>query len=237
MELIDGVMIRECLPSAYDDPEGMQHVTEAMVDGLAAIHALPWRGTALAEIGRPEGYLERQLRRWRSQWETIATRSIEELETVADWLVANRPVESGTAVVHGDYKLDNLLFERTEPRLRAVVDWEMATLGDPLADLGFLLATYVAPGETPDSVLGFSPATAGAGALTRPAIVERYAGATGKEVEMIAWYECLALWKLAILLENSYRRFSLGSTADPFFSLLEAGVPRIAARAAALAAG
>jgi aminoglycoside phosphotransferase (APT) family kinase protein len=237
MELVDGVMIRDRLPAVYDDAAGLRGVTEAMVDGLAAIHALPWEGTELATIGRPNGYLGRQLRRWQGQWEENATRPVPAVDAVGEWLVANRPAESRTTVVHGDYKLDNLLFDQAEPRLLAVVDWEMATLGDPLADLGFLLATYVAPGEEPDPVLGFSPATAGAGALTRAEIVTRYGELTGAEVEAGAWYECLALWKLAILLEGSYKRFRLGSTADPFFALLEEGVPRIAARAAAAIEG
>jgi aminoglycoside phosphotransferase (APT) family kinase protein len=237
MELVDGVMIRDRLPAAYDDSAGLRRVTEGMVDGLAAIHALPWEGTALATIGRPSGYLDRQLRRWQGQWAENATRPLAAIGEVEGWLLANRPGESRTTVVHGDYKLDNLLFDRVGPRLLAVVDWEMATLGDPLADLGFLLATYVGPGEEPDPVLGFSPATAAGGALTRAEIVDRYADRTGAEVAAGAWYECLALWKLAILFEGSYKRFLLGSTADPFFALLEDGVPRIAARALALAEG
>jgi aminoglycoside phosphotransferase (APT) family kinase protein len=237
MELVDGVMIRDSLPAPYDDGAGLRRVTEAMVDGLAAIHALPWEGTALASIGRPSGYLERQLRRWQGQWEENSTRPVPAVDAVTAWLLANRPAESRTTVVHGDYKLDNLLFDRAEPRLLAVVDWEMATLGDPLADLGFLLATYVAPGDEPDAVLGFSAATGGEGALTRAEIAARYAERTGADVGTGAWYQCLALWKLAILLEGSYKRFKLGSTADPFFALLEDGVPRIAARAAALTEG
>jgi aminoglycoside phosphotransferase (APT) family kinase protein len=237
MELVDGVTIRADLPEAWDDPAGRRRMCEELVEGLAAVHAAPWQGTPLAEVGRPAGYLERQLRRWNGQWEHNATRELPAIVAVGEWLAANRPESGEATLVHGDYKLDNVLFSAREPRLMAVVDWELSTLGDPLADVGFLLATYVEPGDEIDPVLSFSPATGGEGGMTRAELAEHYAERSGRRVDAIGWYECLALWKLAILLEGSYKRFREGTTEDPFFALLESGVPRIAERALALTSG
>ncbi|MDO8211125.1 phosphotransferase family protein [Conexibacter sp. CPCC 206217] len=235
MELVDGVVVLDRLPPAFDDPAGCRAVCEQFVDGLVELHAIDWRGSALERIGRPHGYLERQLRRWQSQWEHNRTRPLPALEEVARRLAADPPVTRETTVVHGDYKLNNILFSTTAPvRRLATIDWELATLGDPLADLGFLLATYVAPGDVVDPVLGFSAATGGEGGLSRAQLVERYAAGSGRSVARAEWYECLALWKLAVLFEGSWKRHLAGTTVDPFFVLLEEGVPRLAERALAL---
>jgi aminoglycoside phosphotransferase (APT) family kinase protein len=235
MELVDGVVVLDRLPPGLDGPDGVRAVCEQFVDGLVELHGIRWQGSALERIGRPDGYLERQLRRWRSQWAHNRTRPIPALDELARRLSEAPPQTPATTVVHGDYKLNNLLFAPTAPvRRMATLDWELATLGDPLADLGYLLATYVAPGDEVDPVLGFSAATGGAGGLSREQIVKRYAGGSGRPVERIGWYECLALWKLAVLLEGSYKRHLAGMTSDPFFVLLEDGVPRLAERALAL---
>jgi aminoglycoside phosphotransferase (APT) family kinase protein len=148
------------------------------------------------------------------------------------WLTEHLPADAETTIVHGDYKLDNAIFEPEPPaRLAVIVDWEMATLGAPLADLGVMCATYLEAGEEPDEVLGFSPATALPGCPKRAELVERYAERSGRAVGDLVWYEGLALWKIAILLEGSYKRYLAGTTADPFFVRLAEGVPRVAARA------
>jgi aminoglycoside phosphotransferase (APT) family kinase protein/kynurenine formamidase len=232
MELVEGDVVRDRFPAALDLPEERRRALEEFVDALVEIHAVPWQGTALEQIGRPSGYLERQLRRWKGQWEHNQTRPVPDIDRMGAWLSDNLPADHETTLVHGDYKLDNALFALEPPaRLAVIVDWEMSTLGAPLADLGLLCATYVEAGETPDEVLDFSPATGAPGSLTRDEIVERYARRSGRAVDNLAWYEGLALWKIAILLEGSYQRFLAGTTADPFFVLLEDGVPRLAARA------
>lgn len=235
MELVDGTVIRDAMPPELDDPDGRRQVLEELVDALVEIHAMPWRGTALEQLGRPDGYLERQLRRWKSQWEFNRTREVPAIGETAAWLEANRPETEETTLVHGDYKLDNAIYRPGTPaRLGVVVDWEMATLGDPLADLGLLVATHLEEGEEPDPVLGFSTAIAAPGALTRAEIVARYAERSGRDVRHLQWYECLALWKITILLEGSYKRFLAGTTHDPFFALLADGIPRLAERALTL---
>jgi aminoglycoside phosphotransferase (APT) family kinase protein len=232
MELSDGDVVRDRFPAALDVPEERRRALEEFVDALVEIHAVPWLGTDLEQIGRPSGYLERQLRRWKSQWEHNQTRPVPDIDRMGEWLSDNLPADDETTLVHGDYKLDNALFAPEPPaRLAVIVDWEMSTLGAPLADLGLLCATYVEAGETPDEVLDFSPATGAPGSLTREEIVERYAQRSGRTVDNLAWYEGLALWKIAILLEGSYQRFLAGTTADPFFVLLKDGVPRLASRA------
>lgn len=232
MELVVGEVVRDRFPDRLDNPVERRRALEEFVDALVELHAVHWRGTALERIGRPGGYLERQLRRWKAQWEHNQTRAVPDIDRMGDWLTENLPARYETTVVHGDYKLDNAIFRPGPPaRLAVIVDWEMSTLGAPLADLGLLCATYLESGEEPDEVLGFSPATAQAGALTRAEIVARYADRSGRLVDDLHWYQGLAVWKIAILLEGSYKRYLSRSTDDPFFALLAEGVPRLAARA------
>jgi aminoglycoside phosphotransferase (APT) family kinase protein len=232
MELVDGDVVRDRFPDAIDVPAERRRALEEFVDALVEIHAVPWQGTALEQIGRPSGYLERQVRRWKSQWEHNQTREVRDIDRMGDWLAQHIPTSYETTLVHGDYKLDNAIYRPQAPaELAVIVDWEMSTLGAPLADLGLLCATYLERGEQPDEVLGFSPATATEGALTRDEIVARYAERSGRPVDDLRWYEGLAVWKIAILLEGSFKRYLAGSTADPFFALLADGVPRLAARA------
>jgi aminoglycoside phosphotransferase (APT) family kinase protein len=229
MELIPGVVIRDQMPAALDDPTGRREAVSEFIDAVVEVHAVEWRGNELERIGRPSGYLERQLRRWNSQWKHNQTRSVPEIEAIGRWLAANRPPDVETTVVHGDAKLDNAIYHDARPvHLAALVDWEMATLGDPLADVGLLCGTYVEPGEQPDPVFGFSPVTTAPGSPRREEIASWYAERSGRDVAHLAWYEVLALWKIMILLEGSYKRFLAGTTHDPFFPLLDAGIPRMA---------
>jgi aminoglycoside phosphotransferase (APT) family kinase protein len=188
----------------------------------------------LAEIGKTSGYVVRQLRRFASIWDDVATRSIPDLEAVGYWLHSHRPASGPSTVVHGDYRLGNMLYSRTAPlRLVAVLDWEMATLGDPLADLGYLCASWAEAGDEDNPLLSLSAATRSAGFPTRAQLADRYAQRTGRDVSALAWYEVLALWKSAIFLEASYGRYLAGTTDDPYFATLEEGIPRIAAAARA----
>jgi aminoglycoside phosphotransferase (APT) family kinase protein len=229
MELVPGVVIRDSMPAALDQPSGRRGVVSEFVEALVEVHAADWRGTPLEGVGRPSGYLERQLRRWNGQWDHNGTRDVPEIEQIGRWLATNRPQGTETTFVHGDAKLDNAIYEPQLPvRLAVLVDWEMATLGDPLADLGLLCGTYVGPGEEPDPVFGFSAATNREGAPQREEIAEWYAERSGRSIEHLLWYEVLAVWKIMILLEGSYKRYLAGTTQDPFFSLLKAGIPRMA---------
>jgi aminoglycoside phosphotransferase (APT) family kinase protein len=227
MSYVPGGSIADRLTPELDGPHAPTTVAEETVQSLAALHALDLSATGLGEFGRPSGYLERQLRRFGSLLEANATRPLPELEEVADWLSANLPESRRTTFVHGDYRLGNLLFG--EPlRLTAVLDWEMATVGDPLADLGYLTATWAEPSDEENPIFALSRATRGRSFPGRDELARAYSAASGEPVENLRWYQVLALWKAAIFLEGSYRRFASGASTDAYFRSLGQGVPAVA---------
>ncbi len=233
-----GVVVREALPPFLaDDAAARRAVGLDLATTLGEIHRVDWRPFVDAGIGKPSGYLERQLRRWVGQREGIqaavaaaggTARELPDYDAVRDWLRAHLPAESEPAVVHGDYKLDNVIVEPTGPRISAVVDWEMATVGDPRADLGYLLSFWPEPGE---SVPLAELVTTADGFPTRAEMVAGWEAATGRSAGDTRWFVALAVWKLAILLEASYHRWLAGMADDPFFARLDEGVPALLARA------
>lgn len=234
MERVEGHVPRHDLP-VFVDAEGCRRLGEEMVDALAELHAVDWRAAGLEGWGKPAGYLERQVRRWSGQLQLASrfTRPLPDLERVGEWLSEGLPASSPATIVHGDYKLDNVVLGPHPPvRVTAILDWEMAAIGDPLADLGYLLSCWREPGDPPDAVLADQLAlTRRPGFPTRAEMVERYQTQTGRRAEDLTWYQVLAVWKLAILLEGSYARHLAGATDDPFFARLEEGVPALARRA------
>ena len=242
MERVDGVVIRTELPDAYaGDPSATRGLGEEVVAALAELHAVDWQAVGLTGFGKPTGYLERQLRRWSGQLELTEpfSRRVDELHEISDYLRANVPDSGPATIVHGDYRLDNAMFSTAPPaRLLAIFDWEMSTIGDPLADVGWLMTSWVEPGDPTDPVFAsLAQVTREGGFPTRAEMVARYEDLTGREVHDLAWYMVLAIWKLAILLEGSYARHLAGLTDDPFFASLEVGVPTIARRALDVARG
>ncbi|HEX2030293.1 MAG TPA: phosphotransferase family protein [Actinomycetota bacterium] len=238
MEKVDGVVVRDRLPAFLDEPD-RRRVGEELVDALAELHAVDWRAAGLEGWGRPTGYLERQLRRWSGQLElaTRFTRPLPDLERTAAWLSERLPASGPATIVHGDYKLDNVVLAPGAPaRVVAILDWEMSTIGDPLADLGYLLSFWREPGDLRDTVLSAEiELTRQPGFLTPAELLERYRERSGRDPGDVRWYVVLAIWKLAILLEGSYARHLAGVTDDPFFGELERGVPALARRALAVA--
>ncbi len=236
MERVAGTVVREALPEwlAGDNYAwARQQTGEELVDALIALHAAPVEPFVDAGIGKPDGYLGRQLKRWQGQLEGARTRDLPDYDVLVAWLGAHCPESGPPSVVHGDFKLDNVTMESTAagPRLTAILDWEMATVGDPLADLGYLMSFWLEPGETSefDEVAGNVTSTGGF--PTRDEMVQRYAAGSGRDVADLTFYTALAIWKLAILLEGSYSRHLAGTTDDPFFALLDRGVPALLERA------
>jgi len=226
MERVEGVVLNETLPDGLHPPR----IGEELVDALVEVHDANWRAAGLEGFGRPTGYLERQLRRFTGLWEHNATREIAALDDVTRWLGEHIPESGPATIVHGDYRLGNVMF--TGDRLSAIFDWELATIGDPLADIGYLLATYAEPGDPESTVASLTTVTRTTpGFPSRQALVARYEDRSGRSMSDVPWYTTLALWKSAIFLEGSYKRRLAGTTDDPFFDRLKDGVPEIAERA------
>ena len=232
MERVHGLVIRSELPPYGSDSAGRAAISRALIDALAALHGVDWRAVGLEDFGKPEGYIERQIRRWTGQLDKSRQRPLPDLDAVTAWLVQHLPVSGPATIVHGDYRLDNAMYAGDRPEVIAIFDWEMATIGDPLADLGYLLSHWYEPTDPePEFAPEAWKVMKQPGFLSREEITEYYAARTGRSVRDMAFYEALAIWKLAILLEGSYSRHRAGTTDDPFFEQLEAGVPALARRA------
>jgi aminoglycoside phosphotransferase (APT) family kinase protein len=240
MERVDGVVIRAELPESFGEAArtAMGH---EMIDALVDLHAVDVDDCDLGDFGKKEGYLERQLRRWSGQLELTLplTRPLADLESLAEWLRDNRPISPPATLVHGDYKLDNVMFAARAPaRLVAILDWEMSTLGDPLADLGWMATFWLEEDEGGDDVFAdLNRVTRQPGFPSRAELISRYESATHRDASALDWYRALAIWKLAILLEGSYARHLAGATDDPFFARMERDVPVLAQRALEIARG
>jgi aminoglycoside phosphotransferase (APT) family kinase protein len=235
MDRVEGEVIREEMPAALDTPEERRRISEELIDALAELHAVDFTAQGLEGLGRPQGYLERQLRRWHGQLElTLArTRPLSGMVETHDWLRAHLPESGQPAIVHGDYKLDIVICAARPPaRVLAILDWEMATLGDPLADLGWLMAYWGPTGDPVEEMLpGSNPLTTVLpGFLTREEMIARYEQRTGRTMEHFSFYLCLAVWKLAIILEGLYAHHLDGTAANPRAAEFEWHVPRMIAR-------
>jgi aminoglycoside phosphotransferase (APT) family kinase protein len=234
MERLDGVVVRDALPEAFvEDATAPAAFAHSLVDLIAATHAFDWRAGGLDGFGKPDGYLDRQVPRWLGQLEKYRTRDIPEVEEAGRWLAAHTPPMQDPTVIHGDYKLDNVMFHATAPvRPLAVLDWEQATIGDPLVDLGWLLGLWLDEGETGSFFGGGNVALFGHGSVpSRADLAQRYAAATGRDLTNLAFYCVLGLFKLACVMEGSYARYTAGTSDDAMFAFLETGVPALARRA------
>jgi len=227
-----GEVITSEMPAALDTPQGRAAIADELIDALVEVHAVDWQAVGLEGFGKPTGYLERQLRRFTGLWEFNKTRELPVVEEVGEWLARNLPESPPATIVHGDYRLGNVMYAPAEPRLVAVLDWEMATIGDPLADLGYMTAMWAETDDPPNPVGDLSEVTRLPGFATRAELVARYAEATGLGVEALPWYQVLALWKAAIFLEGSYRRYQAGTSALAYFAGLGAGVEKLGRLAA-----
>jgi len=216
MDFVDGVVITESTPAPGNNDELRRRIGESLVDTLAALHEVAWREVGLGDFGKPDGFNARQLRRMRSlvAVDGAVPDAFAELD---EWLHAHMPTESGTAVVHNDFRIGNMIVDIGAGRVAAVLDWELATIGDPLADLGYLLTSYPVPGEplVPTSAMG--TAVLEPGYPGRTELLDRYADRTGTDVSGVNWYAALAMYKLAALYEYSRRRFESG-VGDPYYA-------------------
>jgi aminoglycoside phosphotransferase (APT) family kinase protein len=216
MERIDGKAILQSVPAAWAGaPETHGRALEELVDALVAIHAVDWQGCGLEDTAHTDDYLSRQLTRWLAQLDSYGGRALPAARHVCAWLDAHAPRHQASALCHGDYKLDNVLFApAAPPRVLAVVDWEMAAIGDPLVDLAWALIFHPAEGTMP---LGTTkdPTFDLAYVPSRTQLVERYASRSGRDTTALGWYDVFARWKLAVALEGSYAKFQRGQSDKP----------------------
>lgn len=231
MEKVQGEVITNALPPRLDGAGQRSAIADELIDALVDLHAVDWTTLGLEGFGKPTGYLERQLRRFSGLWEHNRTREIEDMEEVGTWLAANLPESPPATVVHGDYRLGNTMFASQAPaRLVAILDWEMATIGDPLADIGYLMIHWVQAGDPP-SQFTLHSVTKEPGFPSRQEVVARYEERSGRSVHALDWYVTLALWKAAVFMEGNYKRSVAGSTDDPWLKTFGEGVVELARRA------
>jgi aminoglycoside phosphotransferase (APT) family kinase protein len=230
MEYVEGTVITSEIPAALDKPLERRRVGLDLVDTLAEVHAVDWRACGLEGYGKPTGYLERQLRRFTGLWEHNKTRELPRVQEIGDWLAANMPESPTATIVHGDYRLGNTMVADDAPgRLIAIFDWELSTIGDPLADLGYLTVTWVEPGDSADTMFSaLTAVTRREGFPSRQDLIAHYEERTGRSMSDLRWYQTLALWKAAVFMEGNYKRSLAGTTDDPYLKLFDEGVPRLA---------
>ncbi len=233
MQRVEGVVLDRSVPAALDTPAQRARIGEELADTLAELHACDVRALGLADIGRPSIDHVRHLQSIQRLWDKVATRSIPEIVTLADWLVRNVPDvgRQQPTLVHSDFRLGNVLFATTAPaRLTATLDWETTILGDPLVDLGFLVGLYRDKGDDTGFLTSLSHVALGEGALSREQLARRYALQTGHSLSHFPWYLAFALYRTAVMGEGLFRRLLNGLTKDPFYEDFKDAVPELAVR-------
>jgi aminoglycoside phosphotransferase (APT) family kinase protein len=234
MERIAGEVITDSLPGQLDTPHQRSRIADELIDALVELHDTDWADAGLEGFGKPTGYLDRQLRRFTGLWEHNSTRELPQVEEVGAWLESSIPESPPATIVHGDYRLGNTMFaDRAPARLIAIFDWEMATIGDPLADVGYMLMHWTEPGDALGKFNAHN-VTLRPGFPTRAELTARYEERSGRSVQALDWYVTLALWKAVVFMEGNYKRALAGSTDDPYLKSFGEGVIEIADRALAV---
>jgi len=234
MERRRGLVLRREVPAPWaSDPDFGRRVSEAFVDCLAALHAVD---VSRVRLGKPAGFLERQVTGWAERWQRAQTEALPQMEQLITWLRDRLPDSPPATVVHNDYKLDNLMLDSADPgRVEAVLDWEMATAGDPLVDLGCVMCYWPEAGDPLVRREALSSITTLPGWFTRAQLVERYAQKTGRDVSGLGYYEVFGIFKIAVVLQQIYFRYQRGQTRDERFSNFDERVRGLVEVAAAVA--
>ena len=238
MERRNGIVVRTDEPPALQNPAARRRLSEALIDTLASLHAIDVEKAGLGAMGKPAGFVERQVKGWSDRWLRSQTTALPEMDALAAWLRDHLPAApSPPAVVHGDFKLDNVMLDEHDvTRLIAVFDWEMCALGDPLVDLGIVLA-YWSPTAPPSQRDALTTVIDRPGYFTKDEIVERYALKSARDLSGIRFYEVFAVFKIAVVIQQIYYRFAKGQTTDQRFATFDQRVAFLARHAAALASG
>jgi aminoglycoside phosphotransferase (APT) family kinase protein len=234
MERRHGLVLRREVPAPFTgDASFGVRVSEAFVDCLAALHEVD---VSQVMLGKPAGFLERQVSGWAERWQRAQTETLPQMEQLIRWLTDRLPESPAATLVHNDYKLDNLMLDTSDPgRVEAVLDWEMATAGDPLVDLGCVMCYWPEAGDPPARRDALSSITTLPGWFTRAQIVERYARLTGCDVSGLSYYEVFGIFKIAVVLQQIYFRYRRGQTSDERFRHFDERVRGLVEAAAAVA--
>ncbi len=230
MERVRGVVIRRNMPEGIS-PEKTREVNELVVDGLAELHAIDLAQHGLLDLGKPEGFVERQVRGWSERYVAARTDDIPDMPALSKWLTDNMPASGTPTIVHNDWKLDNLVLSEDLGKIIGVLDWEMSTIGDPLIDVGTTLSYWIEAGD--DDLLkaaAFSP-TIAEGSLTRREVIDRYAQKSGRDLSRVLFYYVFALFKTAVVVQQIYARYKKGLTKDERFASFIWGVRALATQA------
>ena len=229
MERVHGHTIRDRLPDEYPDtPQTRETLSRVLMETLGRLHSVEPAAVGLETFGKPAGYLSRQLNRWWMQWEASKTRELPEMEELRRRLEAGLPEQGPPGIVHGDYRLDNVMFAPSDPtRISAILDWEMCTQGDPLADLGLLMVYWSDRSDPPELIAGMalSPVTQQEGFMSREQLVAEYARTSSRDLSKLAWYTCLGYYKLSIVAEGIHARYLMGQTVGEGFEVMGPRVP------------
>ena len=222
MEPIHGLILRRDVPPGVNfSPEMARGLCESFLDNLALLHGLDYNAIGLADLGKPQGYLERQVRGWIERYYGSKTHDIPEVETISNWIQQHMPASSAAALIHNDYKYDNVVLDPHDlTRIIGVLDWEMCTVGDPLTDLGSALAYWVDASDPPEILETRWGPTTYSGSLTRAQLVHRYTQKTGRNVSDMAFYLVFARFKIAVIVQQIYYRYHQGLTHDERFATM-----------------
>jgi aminoglycoside phosphotransferase (APT) family kinase protein len=233
MERRRGEVLRNEVPPALSQtPDHAQRLSEAFVDCMVRLHTVDVTHSDLTTLGKSEGFLMRQVQGWADRWNRARTEPVPDMELVGEWLIQRQPASPPATLVHNDFKLDNVMF-RSPDHVEAVLDWEMATVGDPLADVGLTLCYWSWVDVA--GIAGPVPSlTSRAGWYSREQFLDRYSDRTGRDLSRITYYEALGIYKLAVILQQIYYRFRRGQTHDERFRNFDQGVKALARLAASL---
>ena len=238
VEHVDGVSITDTLPESYDGPEAINALGEQLTDALASLAKAPWESLGLGSLGNPDGFLVRQVERWLKVRADQSVRDLPDIERLGRWLLDNVPENAPTGVVHGDFHLDNTLCGKEQPTLLAVIDWEMASVGDPLTDLGlFLMFWGNKRAAQPPGFAHVQAVTRSEAIVSRRALAQRWSDVSGIAIDTLDYYCCFAFWRLAAIVEGAYGLYVQGKVDTPYARGLEYDVPALLHEAAAAAEG
>lgn len=229
MERRQGVVVRRSMPPAFETlPDAPRRMSAALVDALAEFHAVNYQAIGLGDLGEPGGFITRQIEGWYKRWHAAKTMEVPEMENVHAWLQSHQPPVSTPSLVHNDYKLDNIMFDPSDPGiLVAVFDWDMCTLGDPLNDLGALLTYWTEPTDPP-YLQGMAMMPTGLDFMSRSELVERYALKSRRSIHDIHFYHTLGLFRLTVIIAQIYIRYKRGQTQDQRFEAFGTMIPLMA---------